>query len=267
MKEEPLLSNEVIEVQMSSGPRRLTETIQPTGIFQVLDLGADFDPIFSKKFVEPGFYPAEEVYFKSKTQRLNKFQLWLRRIPTFHPESVMLLIWQFLMVVINIFYFFYIPVKIFVIDTDESLNPNLEPDEIGFIVNFAIYALLVDISVSFNTAFHKDGKLVISRKQIALEYIKLVTIIPHYPLLLAVRIRLSRSLESDPRHRPQNRLHQNLLLSQVLLCPQIRRKNLPYAPTPQGTQSPIRSLETLSRLDLCGPCICLFLLWSRNIQL
>ena len=100
----------------------------------------------------------------------------------FHPSSVFSLIFSLFTLCILAFYFFYIPLEIWVFSEDQPNQENL-----FFWRNKFSYCLLFDSFRRMNTAFYKKGLLVTKRGLILKHYLQthlFLDIISITPLIL-----------------------------------------------------------------------------------
>lgn len=89
------------------------------------------------------------------------------KMPVFVPQSIFLVLWEILLLIILLFYLVYTPLK-------ASYDFELDDHDIFLVVAYripvAIFAF--DILVGFHTGYYELGRAVLQRKLIAEKYFK-----------------------------------------------------------------------------------------------
>ncbi|CAK71541.1 unnamed protein product (macronuclear) [Paramecium tetraurelia] len=142
------------------------QQIPDSATAQLFDISSDFNQI--DQLSESRLSPEIKSFQARKEESI--FQKCLNKIPVFHPTSKGLIAWQFIMVIIILLYFFYIPLKIAFTDELNGLNPNYN-EMVNIFLIFSIIVLGFDLLVSFNTGFTQNGQVNMDRKQIVNNYI------------------------------------------------------------------------------------------------
>lgn len=86
-------------------------------------------------------------------------------LPTIEPSSRLKLVWDLLLGVVLIVFFFFIPVHVAI---NESIH-DLTSKMLGYILNICMG---IDILLSMNTAYFEKGVTVINKKKIFVYYVK-----------------------------------------------------------------------------------------------
>ena len=99
-----------------------------------------------------------------------KFQKYL---VVFDPDKTLRSVWDALHLLVFFLYFFKIPVEIsFEIDLFSFLAKEFNQTMANCFNYFGVLFILFDIIVNFNTGYYRKGYLIVSRRQIAVNYIK-----------------------------------------------------------------------------------------------
>ena len=99
-----------------------------------------------------------------------KFQKYL---VVFDPDKTLRSVWDALHLLVFFLYFFKIPVEIsFEIDLFSFLATEFNQTMADTINYFGVFFILFDIIVNFNTGYYRKGYLIVSRRQIAVNYVK-----------------------------------------------------------------------------------------------
>lgn len=85
-------------------------------------------------------------------------------IPVLDPDSKILVFWNIIIGVLMVYVVIVIPYKMAFVEVDDSTSKTIDTT-----IN---YFFIADILIIFNVAIRKDGKLVIKRKDIFLDYFK-----------------------------------------------------------------------------------------------
>ncbi|CAK91106.1 unnamed protein product (macronuclear) [Paramecium tetraurelia] len=130
------------------------------------------------------------VYETQKDGFLKHVQKYIHKIKVLEPDSQFYIFWQVLNSAMVMIFFFQIP---FVFAYQPLIKEKQSEDYLNFemyVLNLAIAIFIVDIALSFNIAFYKQGYLVSGRKQIALNYLKTYLFLDLIPLFCLIEYRI-----------------------------------------------------------------------------
>ncbi|CAD8120265.1 unnamed protein product [Paramecium sonneborni] len=130
------------------------------------------------------------AYETEKDGFLKDVQKYIHKVKVIEPDSQFYIFWQVLNSVLVILFFFQIPF-IFAYQPliQENQSDHYQVFEI-FALSIAIFIFTIDITLTFNIAFYKQGYLVSGRKQIALNYLKTYLILDLIPLCCLIEYRV-----------------------------------------------------------------------------
>ncbi|CAD8204999.1 unnamed protein product [Paramecium pentaurelia] len=130
------------------------------------------------------------VYETEKDGFLKDVQKYIHKVKVLEPDSQFYIFWQVLNSILVILFFFQIP---FIFAYQPLIQKNKSIDYQfyeTFALNFAIAIFVIDIALTFNIAYYKQGYLVSGRKQIAINYIKTYLILDLIPLFCLIEFRI-----------------------------------------------------------------------------
>ncbi|CAD8113120.1 unnamed protein product [Paramecium primaurelia] len=129
------------------------------------------------------------AYQTKKNGLLTGLSSYICKIKVFEPDSMFYRNWQVLNSIFVVCFFFQIPFMLAyqpLIDEKEAYHYQYY-EEFSLYVGISIF--MMDIILTFNIAFYKQGQLISNRKQIAINYIKTYFFLDLIPLICLIEYR------------------------------------------------------------------------------
>ncbi|CAD8109610.1 unnamed protein product [Paramecium primaurelia] len=132
------------------------------------------------------------VYETEKEGFLKDVQKYIHKVKVLEPDSQFYIFWQVLNSVLVIIFFFQIPF-VFAYQPLILENKSIEYQNYQifetYTLNLGLVIFIIDIALTFNIAYYKQGYLVSGRKQIALNYLRTYLILDLIPLCCLIEYR------------------------------------------------------------------------------
>lgn len=116
---------------------------------------------------DASYVPKDDYNNQNDKNSKNIFLNLLYKIPVFIPDSLYIILWKMLILLILSMYFFIIPLQF----SFSEVKLSDDSWEFLFII-IPIPIFVSDILRCFNTGFYEDGVLISSRKRICYKYLK-----------------------------------------------------------------------------------------------
>ncbi|CAK63765.1 unnamed protein product (macronuclear) [Paramecium tetraurelia] len=130
------------------------------------------------------------VYETEKDGFLKDVQKYIHKVKVLEPDSQFYILWQVLNSILVVLFFFQIPFIFAYQPLIQENKSNDYQDFETFALNIAICIFIIDIALTFNIAFYKQGYLVSGRKLIAVNYIKTYFFLDLIPLCCLIEYRI-----------------------------------------------------------------------------